>query len=67
MPIDDLSAKKKDIIVPQLPVPNVHAHNAVWPNDMSSLITYKGSSAFYVAKGIKPLNFELTWRQASFP
>jgi hypothetical protein len=54
-------------IVPQLPAPNVHTRNTVWPNDMKSLVTFKGSFAFDVVKGIKSLNLELTWRQASFP
>jgi hypothetical protein len=56
----------KKRIVPQLPAPNVHTRNAVWPNDMKSLVTYKGSFAFNVVKGIKSLNLELTWRQAGF-
>ena len=53
-------------IVPQLPAPNAHTRNTVWPSDMKSLVTFKGSFAFNVVKGIKSLNLELTWRQASF-
>jgi hypothetical protein len=33
---------------------------------MKSLVTYMGSSAFNMVKGIKSLNLELTWRQANF-
>ena len=31
-----------------------------------SFVTYMGSSAFNMVKGIKSLNLELTWRQANF-
>src|SRR6267154_1772181 len=33
---------------------------------MKSLVTYMGSPAFNMVKGIKSLNLELTWRQANF-
>lgn len=49
-------------IVPQLPAPNVHTRDTVWPNDMKSLITNKVFSTFNAVKGIKSLNFELSWR-----
>lgn len=63
MHIDDTSRLIRDmIIVPQLPAPNVHSRNAVWPNDMSSLVTNEVFSAFCVVKGVKSLIFELTWR-----
>ncbi|KAH9982296.1 hypothetical protein BGW80DRAFT_15638 [Lactifluus volemus] len=45
--------------VPPMPPPNVHTHRVVWPSDMSSLVTH---SAFLTIKGVKSLNFELTWR-----
>jgi len=67
---DDESSKltnNKHISVPQLPAPNVHTRTALWQNDMSSLINHEDFAAFYVAKGVKPLSLELTWRQASFP
>ncbi len=57
---------EKEHIVPQLPAPNVHGHNSHRPKDMKSLVTYMGSSAFNMVKGIKSLNLELTWRQANF-
>jgi hypothetical protein len=46
-------------VVPPMPPPNVHTHRVVWPSDMSSLVTH---SAFLTIKGVKSLNFELTWR-----
>jgi hypothetical protein len=55
-------AKYDIIIVPRLPAPNVHSRNSIWPNEMSSLVTNEVFSAFCVVKGVKSLNFELTWR-----
>lgn len=43
----------------------MHTDNIIWPNDMSSLVTNKVFSSFYVVKGVKSLNIELTWRQVS--
>ncbi|KAH9969140.1 hypothetical protein BC827DRAFT_1168085 [Russula dissimulans] len=48
--------------VPQLPPPNVHTRTVLWPNNTSSLINHEDYAAFYVAKAVKSLTLELTWR-----